>query len=292
VPWIATKTEVVDSVTYDVTIRDDIKFHDGKPLTADDVKFSFDSQKKWHVEYVTRYLKLIKEVEILNPYKLRFKLESPYSPIQTIVFSLVRIIPKHIWENVMTREGVKRPQDWPNSQPIGSGPYKFVYWRSGEEFKLVRNDEHFAPPKIAGYIQHNYAHHDGVLLALEKGEADLNYYSFLTDLALQAGEMGNLTDVSVPQIRLDHLGFNCQKEPFKRAELRQALAHTVPWEKISNAILRGMGVPGKGVIAPSNKFWFNPAQKFYEFDLTKAKKILADAGYDWDDKGRLYYPEK
>jgi peptide/nickel transport system substrate-binding protein len=51
-------------------------------------------------------------------------------------------------------------------------------------------------------------------------------------------------------------------------------------------------MPGRGVIALSNKFWFNPNQKFYEFNMEKAKKILKDAGYEWGSDGRLYYPAK
>jgi peptide/nickel transport system substrate-binding protein len=292
VPSVAESWKAVDNKTYEVTIRKGIKFHDGKPLTAEDVKFSYDFQKEWEVEYVTRYLKKIKEIQVLDPYKVRFKLESPYAPFFTVIFNLTGILPKHIWQDVIKRENVKRPHDWPNPNPIGSGAFKFVYWRRGEEFKLVRNNDYFDPPKIAGYIQHNYAHHDAVLLALDKGEADLNFVPFLPSHAEEAKKIKHLTDISVPTIRLDHLGFNCQNSPFKRMELRQAFAHTIDYDKIVQTVLMGKGMPGRGVIAPSNKFWFNPNQKFYEFNMEKAKKILKDAGYEWGSDGRLYYPAK
>ena len=111
-------------------------------------------------------------------------------------------------------------------------------------------------------------------------------------MAEEAKKMKHLTDASVPTVRLDHLGFNCQNLPFKRIELRQALAHTIDYDKIIQTVLMGKGAAGRGVIAPSNKFWFNPNQKFCEFSMEKAKKILTDAGYEWGSDGRLYYPPK
>jgi peptide/nickel transport system substrate-binding protein len=292
VPSVAESWRVVDDKTYDVTIRKGIKFHDGKPLTAEDVKFSYDFQKEWDVLLVSSYLKKIKEVQVIDSNKVRFRLEEPYSPFVTIIFNLTCILPKHIWQDVMKRENVKRPHDWANPNPIGSGAFKLVYWRRGEEFKLTRNDDYFDPPKMLGYIQKNYAHHDAVFLALEKGEADINYTAFLPSLAAEAKKIKHLTDASVPTIRLDFLGFNCQNSPFIRMELRQALAHTIDYDKIVQTVLMGQGISGRGVIAPSNKFWFNSNQRFYEFNMEKAKKILKDAGYEWGSDGRLYFPPK
>jgi len=142
-------------------------------------------------------------------------LKKPFSPTPTIMFTVPRVFPKHIWENIMERENIKSPHEYPNLKPIGSGPFKLVYWRRGEEFKCVRNEDYFNPPKINGFIYHNYSHQDGVLLALEKGEADVNLRELLTDLALQAKKMSHLTDVSLPQLRVDILGYHCQTGPFK-----------------------------------------------------------------------------
>lgn len=291
-PSVAQSWKAVDNKTYDVTIRKGMKFHDGKPLTAEDVKFSYDFQKEWEVEYVTKNLKKIKEVQVLDPYRVRFKLEEPFANFVTTAFYLTSILPKHIWQDVLKRENVKRPHDWPNLNPIGSGPFKLVYWRRGEEFKLIRNDDYFDPPKIAGYITRCYAHQDAVLLALDKGEGDLNFISYTPPLAEEAKKIKHLTEASVPSIRVDHIGFNCQNLPFKRMELRQALAHTIDYDKIVQTVLMSKGMPGRGIIAPSNKFWFDPKQKFYEFNMEKAKKILRDAGYEWGPDGRLYYPGK
>ena len=292
VPCIATSWKQVDPTTYDVTIRQGMKWHDGKPLTAEDVKFSYEYQTKWEVMTVTHYLKNFSEIQVLDPYRVRFKLKKPFAPTVTVVFTLPRVLPKHIWEDILKKENLERPHDYLNLNPIGSGPYKFVYWRRGEEFKLVRNEGYYDPPKIAGLIQRAYAHHSACYLALEKAEADVNSYAFLPDLTGQAQKMSHLTDVSVPQIRVDSLGFDCKTEPFKRREVRRALAHTVPWDEIEKLVLRGTGVKGRSAIAPSNKFWFNPNQKFYEYDMEKARKMLKDAGFEWGDNGRIYFPEK
>jgi peptide/nickel transport system substrate-binding protein len=292
VPCMATGYEQVNPTTYDVTIRKEMRWHDGKPVTAEDVKFSYEYYQKWEVTGISNYLKKFSEIQVLNPYKVRFKLDRPFAPTVTIMFTLPRIIPKHIWNNILETENLERPHDYPNPHPIGSGPYKFVHWRRGEEFKLVRNEDYYNPPRINGFIFHNYEHQDGVMLALEKGEADVNFYALLPNLALTAKKMRHLTDISVPQIRVDSLGFDTKTEPFKRVEVRRALAHTVPWDKIVKLVLRDMGLNGRGVISPSNKFWFNPNTKFYEYDMKKARKMLKDAGFEWGDNGRIYFPEK
>lgn len=292
VPSVAESWKAIDNKTYDVVIRKGIKFHDGKPLTAEDIKFSYDFQKEYQVDQVAQFIKGVKDVQILDPYKVRFKLEEPNPSFVAVAFTLTSILPKHIWQDVVKRENVKRPQDWLNPHPVGSGAFKFEYWRRGEEFKLVRNTDYFDPVKISGIIQRFYAHHDAVFLAMERGEADVNFQAFLPSHAEEAKKIKHLTDASTQSIRVDHLGFNCQNLPFKRIELRQALAHTIDYDMIVEAILMGRGIPGRSVISPSNKFWFNPKQHFYEFNMEKAKKILKDAGYEWGPDGRLYYPSK
>lgn len=292
VPRMATGFKQVDPTTYDVTIRKGMKWHDGKPVTAEDVKFSYEYQTKWEIVSITNYLKNIQDIQILDPYRLRFKLKSPFAPTVYFVFVLPKVLPKHIWEDILKKENLGRPDDYLNLNPIGSGPYKLVYWRRGEEFKLVRNEDYYEPPKIAGLIQHNYAHQEGVFMALEKGEADLNYFPFMPDLVLQAKKLSHLTDISLPTIRIDYIGFDCKQEPFKRPEVRRALGHSIPWGEIEQLVLGGLADRGRGVIAPANKVWHNPKQKVYEYDMDKARKMLKEAGFEWGDNGRIYFPEK
>jgi peptide/nickel transport system substrate-binding protein len=292
VPSVAESWKAIDNTTCDVVIRRGMKFHDGKPLTAEDVKFSFDFQKKWKVVQVTQHLGKIKEVQVLEPYKVRFRLEEPYAPLVNVVFYLTSILPKHIWEDVVKRENLAQPQNWANPNCIGSGPFKFVYWRKGEEFKLVRNDQYYDPAKSAGILFKIYAHSDALFLGLRNGEVDVNYNPLLPGLVEQAKNVKHLSEVPGSSITVHQIGFNCQRLPFKRMELRQAVAHAVDYDTIVHTILMDQGIAGKGMIAPANKFWHNPNQRVYEFDMGKAKKLLMDAGYEWGSDGRLYYPAK
>src|SRR5690625_3742561 len=136
VPAAASHWEVVDDVTVDITLREGMVFHDDEPVTVDDVKFSFELMKEWHDGYLQAFLDPIKSVEVLDDVTVRFHLVEPYAPFITATLTQVPIMPKHIWEKY-----ADNPQDEPNLEPIGSGPFKFDHWHRGEELKVSKNEQ-------------------------------------------------------------------------------------------------------------------------------------------------------
>lgn len=121
--WAATAVNPIDQKTIDVTIRKDLKFHDGKPLTAEDVKFSYDFLAKHKALYFRTTLASVESVDVLDSYKVRFHLKKPHAPFISQTLAMVPLIPKHIWEKIA------EPTEYRNVPPIGSGPFKFDYWR-------------------------------------------------------------------------------------------------------------------------------------------------------------------
>ena len=101
--------------TIEVTLRDDVKFHDGRPLTVEDVKFTFDFAKEVKAPYYMSKIKAIESVEITGDNKLVFKLSEPFAPFMSNGLALVGILPKHIWESKYQELGAEGILSWPNT---------------------------------------------------------------------------------------------------------------------------------------------------------------------------------
>jgi peptide/nickel transport system substrate-binding protein len=304
VPWAAEKWNAVNNTTIDVTLRPGMKFHDGKPVTAEDVKFSYDYISKWKVPLFVPELEPIKEIKVVDARTVRFSLKRPHAPVFLSVFSVIPIIPKHVWENVTEKFKLVNPTDWQNPDYTGSGPFKFVHYRPGEEMKLDRNDDHFMKPKAKSLVYVWVATYDTLFLSFKKGIIDFHTGRGLTSAqTVEAATIPHLGKLEIPDISVFWFQFNLRENsPFRDHVMRHAFAHAFDYNTIVNSILYGQAEPGRGIIAPANKYWHNfdiPSKEvgddkphYHQLDLAKARAILKDGGYEWDSEGRLYYPEK
>jgi peptide/nickel transport system substrate-binding protein len=289
VPWAAESHTLVDDLTIDVTIRDGMKWHDGKPVTAADVKFSFDYQKQWKAPFFVSSLAMVESVEVTGPRTVRFKLTSRFAPLFANLFSALMLIPEHIWKDIPEKVDVDDPLNFPNLTPVGSGPFRFDYWDRGKELKLSANPDHHMAPKCAGIIRIVYGSHDAMAAAIEKGECDRTRYILKPNLMEALNKIEGVVGKGYPAHGFYSLSYNLTKPPFDNAAIRQAMQYIIPRELIRDVVLGGHAESGGSVIAPVNAFWHNSDVKAPGQDLDKAKKILADAGFTWED-GKLHYP--
>lgn len=296
-PWAAESWEVVDDTTVDVTLRSGMTFHDGEPVTAEDVKFSFDFIKEFGTApFFASALSPIGSVEVVDDLNLRFNLKEPFAPLYFNTFTYVYILPKHIWEGVAEREGVATPDLWENPEPVGSGPFQLIYHRRGEEIFLRANKEHFSPPKIDGVRIVHYGNVDAIFGAMLTGEADMSDVSITALQVPEAEASGNLGVADVRDFGVFYMAFSFRRPPFNDPNVRRAIAHTLDHQTVVEAVLGGYGEAGQGMVAPAIEYWHNPAWEEwlatdYSFNVNQARQILADAGYRWDEDGKLYYPE-
>lgn len=296
VPWAAESWKKVTSTSVDVTLRQGLTFHDGRPVTVDDVVFSFEFAKRFGTApYYRSALEPVKSVRRVNDRTVRILLERPFPPLFMITFPQVPILPRHIWENVAQREGVESPARWGNPAPVGSGPFRFVHWRRGEELMLRRFERHFNAPQAEGFLAIHYANTEAVFQALVKGDVDIPDEGITPLQVGQARRVPHLGLATIDDFSVYYLGFNLRRPPFRDAAFRSAVKHTIDYKTIVEAALGGLGVPGTGMMAPVNKFWHNPAwaqwlNTDYKFDLAEARRMLQGAGYSWDAQGRLHYP--
>jgi peptide/nickel transport system substrate-binding protein len=281
--WAASDFKWLDETTIDVTLREGMKFHDGQPVTTEDVRFSFDYNRK--SAYLLSFLANLESVEITGENKLRFKLKEPDAGFLFTVLCQAYILPKHIWA------AIDNPATFANDTPIGSGPFKFNYYRRDEELSLNAYKEHFAPPKNDGFLHVVYGNTEAIVGAMEQGDIDSCGGAVLDPL--QAERLAKNPDIKLTSpltFGMYLLEYNTRLAPLNDVHFRRAISYAVPVPPMIKRVWNGHAVPAGAMLSPENKFWHNSKLPAWPYDMEKAKEELRKAGYEWDDQGRLYYP--
>ncbi len=293
-PWAAESYKWVDPTTIDVTIRDGMKWHDGQPVTVDDVIFSFTAPQGDKAPMYKPFVANIANVEKTGDRTVRFTLKQPSAAFLVATLAKINIIPKHIWESkLQALEGkAENAESLQEDMPIGSGPFKFVRWLKNEEVVLQANPDHFSPPKASRWILRIVPNAEAALGMLKSGEINfLSDYSgdpkVLQDLITANPD---LKMVATTDLGFRYVGFNERRPPFNDAAFRRALSLSVDRKLIVGAAFKGFAVPANSVISPVIAFWHDPAVDNLDTGLDTAEQILKDAGYTLDG-GRLHYPD-
>src|SRR5438067_6566469 len=144
-PSLATSWKTLDDTTWEVKLRQGVKFHDGTPFTAHDVKATFDRVLDPEKKLTARgnHVK-IKSVEVVDDHTVRFKTDGPYPLFVERMTALVMQSERAIKE---------KGHEWMQENPIGTGPYKLVRWTKKQEHLLVRNDDYWGPKPAFKYVQ-------------------------------------------------------------------------------------------------------------------------------------------
>ncbi len=301
VPWLAESIEVESPTSILIKIRENAKFHDGKPITAEDVKFSYEYFIANEFAYFRPYWKNVDRVEVVDKYTVRIYLKEPDATFITNSLYMIPILPKHVWENVENPSALSEEEIFEKLK-VGSGPFKFVQWVKKEFIELEAFKDHFAfngitagdfevpNLKASKLIIKIYGDLEGVVNALITKEVDATAVGLLPGHIETLEKYDYITVIKARSFALNaDLMFNVRKSPFDIKEVRQALLYAIPYDYIIEVILKGLGEKGY-IIAPVNSFWHNPDVKQYEYNPEKARELLASAGFMWDDKGRIYYP--
>lgn len=284
---------VVDDTTIDVVLRSGMTFHDGNPVTVEDVKYTYDLMIE-HAPYFKSFLDPIESVEIIDDNTVRFNLKFPTASFLSTALTQIPILPKHVWE---AKEDVKTDT---NDTPIGSGPFVFQHFRPGEELMAERFDDYHTPAKIDGYIFKIYGTPEGILTALELQDVDMISHEMIpAHIEMIENNEGGVYDhlevTAADDIGFFYFGMKTDKPPFDNKQFRIALSYLVDYDLAVDVYLNGLGSRGGGglVISKANTYWQNPDVPIYdEYNPEKAKEILTEAGFTWDDEGRLRMPKE
>ncbi len=277
IPWLATEWRVSDdNLTWTFTLRDGVKWHDGKPLTVEDVVFSYQYFAKTGSGWFMAPISDVASVTAVGERQVAIKLKRPFAPFLTTIAEPVFIIPKHIWEKVEDPKKFTGPE-----AVIGSGPYKLIQYSKAEGAYLYEaNDDYFLGKP---YVQRlEFIPVGDVALALANRQIDaFDKFGGVTDEMLAPFTKAPFRIGKAPGEWGMNLYFNLSAQsPIADVRVRRAIAHTVDRDALVARLLLGFGEPGSpGGLPPANPFYNPAAQTVYPHDVAQAKALLREADY-------------
>src|SRR5713226_1978667 len=267
-----------DKRSYTFHLQDNVKWHDGKPFTADDVIFSV---MKFHMELAPRARGIfakIKEASAPDPLTVKFTLDAPFEPF-LLMFEVTAaaIMPKHIYEGSDFRNNPA------NQKPIGTGPFQFVEWQRGNFIRLQRFEGYWKPgqPYLDEIIYRIVPDSQSRALALQTGQVLLTQASDIEPFDVpRFREQANLTVETKGWEYFSPLSWietNHRVKPLDDKRVRQAISHGIDREFHVQRLWFGVGKPATKPIASTTRF-YDPASKLQAHDPRAATQLLDAAG--------------
>ncbi len=266
-----------DGKTIIFHLRKGVKWHDGVPFTSADVMFGYKTiiDKNTPTAYAEDYLQVSK-AEAPDDYTFVAHYNKPFAPALASWGSLA-VLPKHLLESKeINKSELSR-------HPIGTGPYKFVEWKTGERIMLEANKEYYeGEPWIKRYAFRIVPDTATQFLELKTGSIDMMGLTPI-QYAKQTGTKDfkeNFNTFRYTSNAYTYMGYNLQREIFKDVRVRQAIAYAIDRNEIIEGALLGMGKPTTGPYKPGT-WQYNPNIKTYDYNPKKARQLLEEAG--WKD---------
>jgi len=263
-------SEDFKEVTY--YLRKDVKWSDGQPVTAEDVKYTFDLMTNPKVNYSRAgYLQFVEKVEVVSTYTVRFKFNRLYS--DELFDTGIIVLPKHALENQTSLASGEF-----DASPVTDGPYKVEQWTRGDRLVLAANPEFYkGKPALEKIVIRFFGDEATLEAALQKGEVDMTEdLSPQSILKLQGDP--NLVTIDYPGKSYTYLGWNLKSPLFAPVAMRRAFAMAIDPSEIIQNVLLGKGQTAAGPILPSS--WaYDENLKSMPYDPDQAKNALADLGW-------------
>lgn len=282
-----------DGRTWTVRIRDDVKFSDGEPLTAEDVRFTYETAL--HNGSVVD-LTILEKVEVINDYTVQFHLKEPQS---TFIDALIStgIVAKHAYGGQYAEN------------PIGSGPYQLVQWDKGQQLIVKANPEYYGKKPYFRQLTFLFLSEDASLAAAQAGEVDVAAIPAafssrkVPGMKLEALKSVDNRGIVFPYVKSSGKtkdGYPIGNDVTADPAIRHAINIAIDRDALIEGVLEGYGSPA---YSPVDELpWWNPDTVFKDGDMEGAKELLRDAG--WKDTDRdgvlekgnlkaqftLYYP--
>jgi peptide/nickel transport system substrate-binding protein len=274
-----------DGRTYTFTLRQDLKWSDGTPLTAYDFEWTYSMAS--NPENLYPYLDTFRDIasyRAKDDYTLEIVLREALCTGLQVVDSITPL-PQHVWSKYSWSDPAKNPEI--QNPTVVSGPYKLKEWKPGNSVAFVRNDLYYrGAPNFDSYTVRIAANPATQLQWLKSGEVDTAPVS-LADFA-EAKKLENLRlyqwETEMPE--WEFIGLNLRRAFLQDVQVRRALAYAIPRQTIADQVFQGLAKPLFSNIAPSS--WaFNPDVPRYDYNIETAKATLLNAGYKLDANNRL-----
>jgi len=279
VPHLAYKWESVEGRVYTFFLRPEVEFHSGKKLTAEDVKYTFESlldesffsPKKEH-------FRIIQAIDVVDDLTVRFTLREPFSSFLINVAG-IGIIPQGSGGECQLR-------------PIGSGPFKFRYYKEDEEVAFATFNNYWGErPKVDGIIYKIIPDATTRVLALRKGSIDLAINAIPEELIATMENEPHLKVLKKQGCIYSYIGFNMKDPILAHRKVRWAIGYAIDREGIIEGLLHNLATPASGILAPSNWAYEGEVTTF-SYSPSQARELLDEAGFPDPDgdgpRGRFH----
>ncbi|MEF9983372.1 MAG: ABC transporter substrate-binding protein [Oscillospiraceae bacterium] len=261
----------IDEKTIEFKLRPNVKFHNGETLKAEDVKFSIE--REMASSAARHMVKDVESMEVVDDLTVIMHLKKPSAPIfASLTYALSGILCK---SHVEALEASGKTID---DKPNGTGQYKFGSYKSGDQTVLVKYDDYFGEKAANDQLVLKIIP-DGAArtIALETGDVDIvNDVNFVD--VNRIIENDKLDLINYPSTGFEHVLINNQKKPFDNVKVRQALNHAVERASIIKVAANGQAVAADSYIS-SGAMGYSKNVTVYDYDIAKAKALLAEAGY-------------
>jgi peptide/nickel transport system substrate-binding protein len=302
VPDFVTDTVVSeDGKTFTYTVRDDLVWSDGEPMTAQDMAFTLNIYKEKHAYLPQGYLQIVESVEAPDDTTVVLKTSAPsglYSG--EVPYMYTYILPEHVW-----REHADEPKQYDNIPNVGSGPFVIEEYQRGEFVRMVRNPHWKGPePAMDEVIYRIFQNEDAEAEALKQGEIDFGYFDSANvynslrgqpNIGTHVGTIPSFDEIAMnygsayqepdPPFQPHGDGHPALMDPVVRRAIRMAIDS----QEIVDKVLLGYSEPGTTVVPPvsiAGARWVPTGDELIPFDLEGAAQLLEEAGYrDTDGDG-------
>lgn len=269
IPQLAASWEMPDAQTYVFHLRDGFQFADGAPVTAADVKATYDSILDAHTKSPKQQaLAPVESVEVVDHLTVRFRLRQPFAPL--LSETGLGVLPAHQIASSPTK---------PLVAPVGSGPFQLVEFVPDERVVVARHAPYpLGVPRLAGVVFKVVPDAVSRLLELKRGTLDLVQNGIEPDSLVWLRTLPHIAVVTRAGTTFQYLGTNLQDAKLADVRVRRAIAHAIDRDAIVTTVLKGLATVATGLLAPTH--WAYSQQVVtHAYDPKRAKALLDRAGY-------------
>jgi peptide/nickel transport system substrate-binding protein len=276
-----------DGLTWTFKLRKGVKFHDGYPFNARAVYDSFGrvifKQHPYHGygkwQYLNLSLGMVKDIQVIDDFTIALVTEKPFAPLlNNLALWLCPIVSPKAMAEYKDKIGMN---------PVGTGPFKFKSWTKDDQIVLERNNDYWGEKaKVDRIVLKSIPEPSARLMALQSGTVDIAD-DLDPDSITLVKKNPKLAVIERPSVNVGYLAFNTEKPRLKDPKVRQALSHAIDRDTLIKTIFAGLAIAAKNPFPPS--IWaYNDAVKAYDYNPEKAKKMLAEAKFDFNTEIELW----
>ena len=264
-----------DGLQWRFRLRDDVRWHDGEPFTAEDVKFTLEliTNPDFRAWRTTGHA-LVRDITVVSPTEITWRMEEAFAPYLSFLTETF-IVPKHILEKEADPNAAAF-----NQAPVGTGAFKWGQRVAGDHIELVANPDYFGEGPYIEQLIFKYIPDVTVLYTqFKSGDVDLVGQTYITpDNYEEARNLPGRVVTLVPKGSVESIYLNLERPQFKDLAVREALYAAIDRQGIIDALYYGVPRTTESFM-PQQSFYYNPNLPVQEYNLDRARQILDEAGW-------------